>query len=98
MHAEFVLVCAYAYMHLVFPTCRILDSLQISEGELSNLKVKDKQEGLKLKFGVMNEADNEIVKFDGKMSDGSALPVTNCRQTVTMQVGFFDWVSGCWPF
>jgi hypothetical protein len=50
------------------------DSLQISEGELSNLKVKDKQEGLKLKFGVMNEADNEIVKFDGKMSDGSALP------------------------
>ena len=50
------------------------DSLQVSEGEISDLKVKNKQNGLKLKFGVMNEADNEIVKFDGKMRDGSDLP------------------------
>ena len=50
------------------------DSLQLSEGELSNLKVKNKESSLNLKFNVMNEQDSEIVKFVGKMTDGSELP------------------------
>jgi VCBS repeat-containing protein len=50
------------------------ESIQISEGELAKINVKQKQDTLKLNFKVMNETDNEIVKFEGKMTDGSDLP------------------------
>jgi len=50
------------------------ESIQLSEGELAKINVKQKQDTLKLNFKVMNETDNEIVKFEGKMADGSDLP------------------------
>ena len=50
------------------------ESIQLSDGELSNIKAKDKQNGLKLNFSIMDETNNEVVKFKGKMADGSDLP------------------------
>ena len=50
------------------------ESVQLSDGALAKVNAKEKSDALKLNFKVMNEIDNEIIKFEGKMADGSDLP------------------------
>ena len=50
------------------------ESIEVSDGTLLKVNAKEKSDTLKLNFKVMNETDNEIIKFEGKMADGSDLP------------------------
>ena len=47
----------------------------LQTNDKNNLKVRvNPDDALKLKFGVFNESSNEVVRYEGKMPDGSKLP------------------------
>ena len=52
------------------------ESIEIKNENVSldKLKVKTKKDTLNLKFKIFNESSDEVIRFEGRMKDGSPLP------------------------